>query len=189
MDDPASQEFTTWLQDWANGDRGAFDRLMPVVYRELRNLAARYMRNERPGHTLTPTALIHEAYIRLVSQSVPEFRNRSHFFGVAAQVMRQILVENARAFRAEKRGTVRKLPLHEIGDRAAAAPDPDVVEVDEALRALERLDERKARAVEMQYFGGLSVEEIAEALQVSTRTAARELRAAKAALLREMARR
>ena len=186
MDDPASQEFTTWLQDWANGDRGAFDRLMPVVYRELRKLAARYMRNERPGHTLTPTALIHEAYLRLVSQSVPEFRNRSHFFGVAAQVMRQILVGNARAFRAEKHGAGRKLPLHEIGDRAAA-PAPDIVEVDEALRALERLDERKARAVEMQYFGGLSVEEIAEALQVSTRTAARELRAAKAALLREMA--
>jgi RNA polymerase sigma factor (TIGR02999 family) len=188
MDDSASQEFTTWLQDWANGDRRAFDRLMPVVYRELRKLAARYMRNERPGHTLTPTALIHEAYLRLVSQSVPEFRNRSHFYGVAAQVMRQILVENARAFRAEKHGTGRKLPLYEIGDQTAA-PAPDIVEVDDALRALERLDERKARAVEMQYFGGLSVEEIAEALQVSARTAARELRAAKAALLRGMARR
>jgi RNA polymerase sigma-70 factor, ECF subfamily len=189
MDDPASQEFTTWLQDWAHGDRGAFDRLMPVVYRELRKLAARYMRNERPGHTLTPTALIHEAYLRLVSQPAPEFQNRSHFFGVAAQVMRQILVENARAFRAEKHGAGRKLPLHEVGDRAAAPLPPDVVEVDEALRALERFDERKARAVEMQYFGGLSVEEIAEALQMSPRTAARELRAAKAALLRELARR
>ena len=176
-------DFTRRLIEWQKGDKGALDEIMPVVYSELRRLAASRLRGERPDHTLQPTALIHEAYLRLVDQEMPEFRSRSHFFGVASAVMRQILVDSARAHRAQKRGGGRRDDWSETIDPAG---NPDIVALDDALLKLARVDERKARAIEMQYFGGLTVEEIAEAMGSSGRSIARELRSAKAFLFREL---
>jgi len=160
--------------------------LMPVVYRELRKLAGSYLRGERPDHTLQPTALIHEAYLRLVDQSFPQWRNRTHFYGVAAQLMRQILVEHARGQAAAKRGGgAQKLSLEDatIFSRERAA---DLVALDDALTALAAFDARKCRVIELRFFGGLSVEETAEALGISVATVGRELRLAQAWLHRQM---
>lgn len=180
-------EITQWLRKWSEGDRAALDQLMPVVYQELRKLASSYLRDERPDHTLQPTALINEAYIRLVKQDFPEWQSRRHFYGVAAQLMRQILVEHARTRAAAKRGAgARKLSLDEaptfFQERAA-----DLVALDDALTALAKFDERKACVVELRYFGGLSVEEVANALDISAVTVGREMRMAQAWLHREMA--
>ena len=163
-----------------DGDDGALGELLPLVYAELRRLAAGYLRRERPGHTLQPTALVNEAYLRLVDQSHVHWQNRAHFLGVAAQMMRRILVDHARGQRAEKRGgEIQKLSLDEnidvSGERAA-----DLVALDEALERLAELDPQKSRIVELRFFGGLSVEETAEVLGVSAPTVKRQWRMAKA---------
>jgi RNA polymerase sigma-70 factor, ECF subfamily len=180
-------EITQLLRKWSEGDRAALNELMPVVYQELRKLAGGYLRGEKPGHTLQPTALINEAYLRLVKQDFPEWQSRKHFYGVAAQLMRQILVEHARARATAKRGDgAQKISLDEAPafsqERAA-----DLVALDDALTALADFDERKARVVELRYFGGLSVEEVAGALDISVATVGREMRMAQAWLRREMA--
>lgn len=179
-------EITQLLRKWSEGDRAALDQLMPIVHQELRKLANSYLRGERPGHTLQPTALINEAYLRLIKQDFPEWQSRKHFYGVAAQLMRQILVEHARAHATAKRGAGgQKLSLDEAINfsREQAA---DLVALDDALMALAQFDERKARAIELRYFGGFSVEEIAGALDISIATVGREMRMAQAWLHREM---
>src|SRR5215467_10956222 len=180
----ATHDVTLLLAQWAGGDERALDALTPLVYRELRRLAASYLRKERKSHTLRPTALVHETYLRLVNQSNPCWEDRSHFYGVAARLMRQILVEQARRKRAIKRGahTVsldHALSFHQDRSR-------DLVALDHALTALEKLDSRKSKAVELRYFGGLSMEEIAKALEVSAVTVRRDLRMAETWLRREM---
>jgi RNA polymerase sigma factor (TIGR02999 family) len=185
---PPPNEITQLLLRWSRGDRVALDQLMPVVYRELRKIANGYLRRERADHTLQPTALINEAYLRLVKQDFPEWQSRSHFFGLAARLMRQILVEHARAHTAEKRGGGgAALALDEAlvytGDNAA-----ELVALDDALQALAQFDERKARVIELRYFGGLSVEETATALGLSLATIGHEARLARAWLHRELSR-
>ena len=184
---PPSHDVTQILQAWSNGDPRALEDLIPVIYEELRRQAARYLRRERPNHTLQTTALIHEAYLRLVDQKDVRWQNRAHFFGVAAQLMRRILVDHARKDRAVKRGgPAIKLPL---GEAAAIAgrPDMNLVALDEALSKLAAMDERKSRVVELKYFGGLTAEEAAEVLQVSPATVRHDWSMAKAWLRREIA--
>ena len=180
----ASHEVTQLLMAWCEGDQTALDRLMPLVYDELRRIAGVYMRRERAGHTLQTTALINEAYLRLVDVSKVRWQNRAHFLGVSARLMRQILVDFARARGYQKRGgDAHQLSLDEalmIGQQQ----DEDLVALDEALRALAQVDERKSNVVEMRFFGGLSEKEIAQALKVSTETVRRDWRLAKAWLLR-----
>jgi RNA polymerase sigma-70 factor, ECF subfamily len=179
-----NHDVTSLLAEWASGDHRALDQLTPLVYKELRQLAAGYLRKERLGHTLQPTALVHEAYLRLVDQARPNWQNRSHFYGVAARLMRQILVDHARRKHAGKRGGL-KVPLEDAisfqKDRSR-----DLIALDTGLAALETIDPRKCRAVELHYFGGLSTEEIAKALDVSAMTVRRDLRMAEAWLHREM---
>lgn len=176
-----SENITRLLMDWTSkGDEAALEALTPVVYGELRKLALSYLRRERSDHTLQPTALIHEAYLRLVDQNVPEWRSRSHFFGVAAQLMRQILVDHARARSAAKRGGGEaKLSLDQ-GFQYSEERSDQLVALDDALTDLAKLDPRKSKVVELRYFGGLSVEETAEALGISVATVGRELRFAEA---------
>jgi RNA polymerase sigma factor (TIGR02999 family) len=169
------------------GDEQALSALMPLVYDELRRLAASYMRRERPGQTLQATALVHDAYIRLMQDSKLSWQNRSHFFGIAARSMRQILVERARARRAVKRGGSRIRVTLDAGLLAAGAPAIDLEAIDEALTRLEALDPELARVVEVRFFGGLSIEEAAEALDVSPATVKRRWTVAKAWLARELA--
>jgi RNA polymerase sigma-70 factor (ECF subfamily) len=180
----ATRDLTHLLTQWASGDQRALEDLTPLVYKELRRLAASHLRKERKSHTLQPTALVHEAYLRLVSQSNPRWEDRSHFYGVAARLMRQILVEHARRKQAIKRAgrTVsleNALSFHLERGR-------DLVALDHALSALEKLDPRKCKAVELRYFGGLSMDEVAQALQVSAITVRRDLRIAETWLHREM---
>jgi len=179
-----THEVTRLLAEWAKGNQQALEDLAPLVYRELRQLAASYLRKEPPGHTLQPTALVHEAYLRLVGQKNPEWEGRSHFFGVAAHLMRQILVDHARKRQAGKRAML-KVPLEEA---VSFQPERsrDLVALDGGLRALEKLDPRKCKAVELRYFGGLSMDEIAQALAVSPVTVRRDLRMAEAWLRHEM---
>jgi len=170
----------------AQGDASAFDRLIPVVYREMKRVAARYLRDERPGHTLQPTALAHEAYLRLVGRDTPHWENRAHFLGVAARAMRQILVDHARRRRALKRGggqpiTVLDEALLVGGDHPIAFDD-----LDQALQDLARLSERQSRVVELRYFGGLTIEETGEVLGVSPVTVKRDWATARAWLYREL---
>ena len=186
MSDSVSHDVTELLYSWSHGNRQAFNDLAPLVYSELRRLAESYFRNERIGHVLQPTALIHEAYLRLISQSRPEWRSRSHFYGVAAQIMRQVLVDYARNSRAAKRGGgVQPVPLDAV---LAYAPERSsgILELDDALKLLAEVDERKCRAIELRYFGGLTVDETAEALGISPATVGRELRMAEAWLHREL---
>jgi RNA polymerase sigma-70 factor, ECF subfamily len=156
---PETHDVTLLLTGWAKGNQKALDDLTPLVYRELRQLAAGYLRRERQGHTLQPTALVHEAYLRLVDQSNPNWQNRSHFYGVAARLMRQILVDHARRKRAGKRAGV-QVPLEQtvIFERSRSR---DLIALDAGLAALEKIDPRKCKTVELHYFGGLSTEEIA----------------------------
>ena len=183
---PSSQSVTQLLLDWRNGDQTALDRLMPLVYEELRRIAGHYMRNERQGHTLQTSALVNEAYLRLVDHENIEWQNRAHFFGVAAQAMRRVLVDYARNRNYQKRGAgARKVSL----DKAATVAEEhaaEMIALDDALGELAKIDERKCRVVELRYFGGLSVEETAEALGVSVQTVGRDWSTAKAWLLREM---
>ena len=183
---PPRQEVTQVLVDWNKGDQNAPDRLMPLVYDELRKLARSYLQRERSDHTLQATGLVHEAYLRLVDESSMTWQNRAHFFAVAAQVMRRILVDYARSHRAEKRGGAReKLEFDEAlapsGERAV-----DLIALDDALQDLVTFDPRQSRIVELRFFGGLTNEEIGDVLQVSPRTIKREWRLAKAWLRREI---
>src|SRR5438477_4437143 len=186
---PSSREHVTQLLiDWGNGNKEALDKLTPIVYAELHKLAESYLRRERNAATLQPTALVHEAYIRLVAQDLPDWQSRAHFFGVAAQLMRQILVDNARRHRSEKRGGgAAKVPLSEA---LSFTPErsSDVIALDDALTALAAVDERKCKIIELRFFGGLSVEETAQALGISVATIGREQRLAEAWLHREMSR-
>jgi len=179
-------EITRLLRLWSRGDLAALDQLMPIVMRELRKLAGGYLKRERPNHTLQPTALINEAYLRLIAQEFPEWQSRAHFFGVAAQLMRQILVDHARSHAAAKRRQEAPRLSLEEGAEFQYEQAGELVALDDALRSLERLDRRKSRVVELRYFGGLTVEEIAVALGVSTATVTREARLAQAWLLREI---
>ena len=180
-------QVTQLLVDWKLGDANALDQLIPLVYQELRKVAAAYLRSERHNHTLQPTALLHEAYIRMVDQEMPEWQNRAHFLGVAARLMRQILVDHARTHKSSKRGAeLKRISLSDA--RAADNPEmqPTVLALDEALTRLADFDERKARVIEMRAFGGMSVEDTAEALGVSEPTVKRDMRFAQAWLRREL---
>ena len=180
----AKQPITIMLQEFAAGDKSVLDRLMPLVYTELRSLAGGRLRRERAGHTLQPTALVGEAYIRLIGQEQPDYRSRAHFFAVAAQVMRQILIDHARGRRAAKRGGgAADYSLDEIRDPQAWQPEP-IIAVQEALEALERKDAFKARLIEMRFFGGLTLEELAEVVALPADKVRAELRVAQAWLNR-----
>jgi RNA polymerase sigma-70 factor (ECF subfamily) len=181
-----THEVTLLLAEWAKGNQKALDELTPLVYKELRQLAASYLRKERQGHTLQPTALVHEAYLRLVDQESPSWQNRSHFFGVAARLMRQILVDHARQRQASKRAGSRVQVSLDKALSFQHERSRDLVALDSGLNALEKIDARKCRAVELRYFGGLSMEEIAQTLEVSPVTVRRDLRMAEAWLHREM---
>jgi RNA polymerase sigma factor (TIGR02999 family) len=177
---------TRLLVEASAGDRQALDRLIPVVYGELRRLAHGYLQNERAGHTLQTTALVHEAYLRLVDQKHLQWQNRTHFFAIAARIMREILTEHARSRgRAKRGGGAVKFSLDEapvLSDRRAA----ELVALDDALRSLETIAPRKSRVVELRFFGGLTNEEVAEVLEISPRTVRREWNLAQAWLYREM---
>ena len=182
----SSHEVTQLLQAWSAGEQGALDKLVPVVYQELRRLAKRYMAQERPGHTLQTTALVNEAYLRLVDVKQVNWQNRAHFFGVSAQLMRRILVDLARSRRSLKRGgDALQVSLDEalLVSRERGA---DLVALDDALKTLAAMDHRRGRVVELRFFGGLSVEETAEILKVSPETAMHDWKLAKAWLLREL---
>jgi RNA polymerase sigma factor (TIGR02999 family) len=180
-------QVTKLLIDWSEGDRAALDELMPLVYQELRQLAGGYLKKEKPDHTLQPTALIHEAYLRLVNQSTPHFESRAHFFGVAARLMRQILVDHARTRAASKRGgSEQKIPLDDAPPLFTQDSAAELLALDEALKKLATFDERKCRVIEMRSFGGMSVEETARALGISEPTVKRETRLAQSWLRHEL---
>lgn len=185
MDTASPEEVTQLLRSWSDGDDKALERLVPLVYSELHRLANGYMRGEREGHTLQTTALINEAFLRLIQWKEVSWQNRAHFFGVSAGMMRRILVSVARAHRSGKRGgEASKVTFDE--SLIPGGPGSDVVAVDEALKSLETLDARKARVVELRFFGGLTTEETAEVMKTSTRTVEREWSLAQAWLLREL---
>jgi len=181
---PHAHGVTELLTEWSNGDRGALEKLVPLVYSELKKLARVYLSRERREHTLQATALVNEAYLRLVNQRDVEWQGRAHFFGIAAQVMRRILVDHARSRGAAKRGGD-KLPLEE-GAAAVPPPDVELLALDEALTRLEALDPQQSRVVEYRFFGGLGIEETAKLLNVSPATVKREWAMAKAWLHREI---
>jgi RNA polymerase sigma factor (TIGR02999 family) len=177
-------DVTQMLIDWSSGDKAALDKLIPIIYQELRSLARHYMSHERPGHTLQTTALVNEAYLRLIGQRDVKWQNRAHFFGVAAQMMRRILVDHARSINCGKRGSgALKVSLEEVALLSEERAE-EVLMLHEALTSLEALDPRKSRIVELRYFGGLTVEEVAEILGTSPVTVMRDWRAAKAWLYR-----
>lgn len=175
------------LLDWGQGDQEAMAKLLPLVYDELRRLAASYLRRERPGHTLQPTALVHEAYFRLVDQKKANWQNRAHFFGIAAQIMRRVLIDHARSHLYAKRGGgAQRLPLDEAIGLPEGQRDVEIVALDKALNKLELLDPRQGRIVELRYFGGLSIEATAEVLGISPATVKREWGVARAWLHRQI---
>ena len=177
---------TLLLRAWSEGDQTALERLTPIVYKELHRLARRYMKGERPGHSLQTTALVNEAYMRLVDYKRMQWQNRVHFFAVSAQLLRRILVEHARRRNLKRGAGIRHVPLDEVAVTGAGR-SADLVALDDAMNALARLDPRKERVVEMRFFGGLSVEETAEVLKVSSVTVMRDWNTAKAWLYRELA--
>lgn len=180
MSSPSSQEITRLLLDWRNGDQAARDQLLAAIYVELREQAARYLRRERPDHTLQPTALVNEACLQLIDQTQVNWQNRAHFFGAAARLMRRILIDHARAHLAARRGSGEaELPLDEaigLSDKRSA----ELIALDDALPELARLDKQQFHVVELRYFGGLSIEETAEVLGLSPATVKREWKTAKA---------
>jgi RNA polymerase sigma factor (TIGR02999 family) len=183
---PSSEEVTQLLVAWNNGDQAALDQLMPLVYRELHRLARRRLGHENAGHTLQTTALVHEAYLRLIGQKEPHWQNRGHFFAIAAQMMRRILVDYARSRRYAKRGGgAEKVSFAEVMAVSSGRP-VDVVALDEALTTLAQIDPRKSKMIELRYFGGLSIEETAEVLGVSAGTIKRDWTLAKAWLQGEI---
>lgn len=178
-------EVTMLLRGWSEGDQSALERLAPIVYHELHRLAGRYMKRERPGHSLQTTALVNEAYMRLVDYKRMEWQNRTHFFAVSAQLIRRILVEHARRHNLKRGGSVQHVSLEEaavVGGSGSA----DLVALDDAMKRLAQLDARKEQVVEMRFFGGLSVKETAEVLKVSAVTVMRDWSTAKAWLYREL---
>jgi len=184
-----SPEITRMLQEWSGGKQEALDALLPHVYAELRRQASRYLRGERAGHTLQTTALIHEAYLKLIDQRTVNWQNRAHFFGIAAQAMRRILVDYARGRHREKRGGIGEdLPIEAAALVVSEERSIDLVALDEALTRLAEFDERQARIVELRYFSGLSVEETAEVLRLSPATVKNDWRTAKAWLYQEITR-
>jgi RNA polymerase sigma factor (TIGR02999 family) len=185
-DDATGRDVSVLLRAWSGGDQSALEKLTPIVYDELHRQARRYMRRERPGHSLQATALVNEAYMRLVGYTRMRWQDRAHFFAVASQVMRRILVEHARRHNLKRGGDVPHVSLDEAA-LVGADDDVDLVALDDAMTALARLDPRKMRVVEMRFFGGLSVDETAEVLGVSPVTVKRDWRAAKVWLYRELA--
>jgi len=187
MATPPPKDVTQMLVDWQNGDREAMGRLMPLLYDELHRLAQGYLRRERPGHTLQATALVNEAYLRMVDQTRMRWQNRAQFVGLAAQMMRRILVDHARSHLYAKRGGGQpRLSLDEAMGLAAKTPDLDLVALDDALNRLAEVDPEQSRIVELRFFGGLTIEETAEALGISPATVKREWSTAKVWLLREL---
>jgi RNA polymerase sigma-70 factor (ECF subfamily) len=184
MPERRNQDISELLIAWSGGDGQALDRLTPIVYDELRRLAQSYMRRERAGHTLQASALVHEAYTRLVDYKRMQWQSRAHFFAVAAQLMRRILVEHARRRNLKRGAGFRHFSLEE--SLVSDAYKPELVELDDAMTALEKFDRRKVQIVEMRYFGGLSVEETAQVLKISPVTVKRDWRAAKLWLYREL---
>jgi len=183
--EPNVADISRLLRAWSAGDPAALERLTPIVYAELRRLARRYMRRERPDHTLQTTALVHEAYARLVGGKRVQWQDRAHFFAVSARLMRRILVEYARRHNLKRGGGVPHVALDETA-MVGSAQDADLVALDDAMNALARLDPRKVQIVEMRFFGGLSVEETAAVLQISAITVKRDWRAARNWLYREL---
>ncbi|HET6891885.1 MAG TPA: sigma-70 family RNA polymerase sigma factor [Pyrinomonadaceae bacterium] len=186
MSQTSTHEVTRLLLDWSNGDKTALDKLMPLIYDELRRLAHRYMSRERAGHTMQTTALVNEAYVRLVNRKNVQWQDRAHFFAIAAELMRTILVDHARSHATAKRGGgARKFSLDEalvVSQERAA----EVVSLDEALKALALIDPKQSRIVELRFFGGLTIEETAEVLDLSAATIKREWNTAKAWLYHEL---
>jgi RNA polymerase sigma-70 factor (ECF subfamily) len=186
MADPSTHEVTELLAAWGGGDEAALERLVPLVHAELHRLARRYMGREHPGHTLQTSALVNEAYARLIDWKTARFRDRAHFFGVSAQLMRRILVDFARSRPRAREGAARRVALDEALLVVSHGRDTDLVALDEALEGLSKLDARKGKIVELRFFGGLSVEETAEFLNVSPVTVMREWAKAKAWLYSEL---
>ena len=188
MEHEPPSEVTQLLRVWRGGDREALDALLPLVYKELRRRAHFQLRNERPNHTLQSAALVHEAYLRLVGMSGPQWESRTHFFAIAAQLMRQILVDYARRHGAAKRGaSVPKLSLEE-GAMMSRRKDVDIVALDDALIGLAKIDPRQSRVVELRFFAGLSLEQVSEVLEIAPATVQRDWTAARAWLHREISR-
>ena len=182
-----NSEITEMLLDWSNGSHAALEELMPVVYKELHKLAARYLRHERQNHSLQTTALIHEAYIKLIDQKNVNWQNRSHFFAVSSQMMRRILVDHARTKQRQKRGGIAvDIPLSEVTIAIDKNKSIDLIELDEALNRLKEIDERQVKVVELRYFSGLTLEETAEVLKISRSTVAEDWSLAKAWLHRAL---
>jgi len=186
MTTPSTQEISSLLRAWRSGDQSAFEKLVPLVHDELHRLAHLYMTRERAGHTLQTTALVNEAYLRLIDTNQVEWRDRAHFFAISANLMRRILIDFARSCGYQKRGgNVKKVSFDE-DLLASPAPDPDLVKLDDALNDLARFDSRKAKVVELKFFGGMDLDETAEVLKVSRETVKRDWRLAKVWLLREL---
>jgi RNA polymerase sigma-70 factor (ECF subfamily) len=188
--DSTGNDITTLLRAWSGGDQAALERLTPIVYNELHRLARRHMKQERQGHSLQATALVNEAYTRLVDYKRMHWQDRAHFFAVSAQVMRRILVDYARRHNLKRGAGVQQVSLEQaavIGRDESTGSALDFAALDDALNALARIDPRKVQVVEMRFFGGLSVEETAEALKISTVTVKRDWRAARTWLYRELA--
>jgi RNA polymerase sigma factor (TIGR02999 family) len=189
MNEKAPSEITQMLIELTGGNQDVVNQILPHIYDELRRLAGSYLRRERADHTLQPTALVHEAYMKLIDQKQVHWQNRAHFFGIAAQVMRRILMDHARKHTAEKRGgDADKLPLEEEILVVSHEKSADLIALDDALQTLAEFDEQKAKIVELRYFGGLSIEETAEVMGVSVPTINRQWRMAKAWLHAELAR-
>ena len=186
MTKPSLHEVTQLLQSWSEGNQEALDKLVPLVHAELHRLARHYMSNERPGHTLQTTELVNEAYVRLIDWQNVRWQNRAHFFGVAAQIMRRILVDFARSRASAKKGGGTQYVS--LSEAMTISPErgEDLIALDDALESLSELDSRKSRIVELRFFGGLSVEETAEVLKISTRTVMRDWGLAQAWLYREL---
>jgi len=182
----APHEVTRLLREWADGSQSALEALTPLVYAELRRLAQSYLRSEAPGHTLQPTALVHEAFLRLLDRDAPDCQNRAQFYGVAAHLMREILIDHARTRQAVKRGGHAVHLSLEEDVMVSAVRETDLVALDDALKRLAAIDPRKSQMVELRFFGGLSVEEAAEVLKVSEKTVRRDWQFAKTWLLREL---
>lgn len=187
MSEHPQEAVTQLLLDWRNGEQGALEQLVPFVYAELHRLARAYMRREQPGHTLQTTALINEAYLRLIGQSV-SWQNRSHFFGVAARLMRQILVDHARTLKAAKRGGAQLQVSLSDAVEMVGSEASELLALDDALQSLAAIDQRKSRVIELRYFGGLTIAETAEVLNVSHTTVEEDWKIARAWLRREMSR-
>jgi RNA polymerase sigma factor (TIGR02999 family) len=188
MSEPAQNEVSKLLVRWRNGDKSALDKLAPLVHEELRQLARHYLRGERIGHTLQPTALVNEAYMRFVNLREIEWQNKAHFFAIAATIMRRILVDHARGRNYAKRGGAQQRVSLSKADRFANQPDIDLVALDDALITLETMSPQQSRIVELRFFGGLTIEETAEVLGISHATVERDWAVARAWLRREVRR-